>query len=215
MTLQRTIAPKSVGLAWLARLVGEARGAAPGGARANAAGSAVTDGGTGELESSFELFVRAHERQILNYLWRVTGDEQAAYDLAQETFLRAWKHYASVSRYEQPGGWLFRVATNLALSHKRARQRRIDADATRFDGDPSPITSDVARRVIERDEVREVLQQLPAKRRAALVLREVYGLSMAEIAAALGISEPAVRMALSRAREQFRALYRSGGEGLR
>jgi RNA polymerase sigma-70 factor (ECF subfamily) len=61
--------------------------------------------------------------------------------------------------------------------------------------------------------VRQVLLQLPPRRRAALVLREVYGLSTAEVGAALGMSETAVRMAISRAREQFRALYREG-EGL-
>ena len=49
--------------------------------------------------------------------------------------------------------------------------------------------------------------QLPPKRRAALVLREVYGLSTAEVGEALGMSEPAVRMALSRGRDQFRQLY--------
>ncbi len=163
--------------------------------------------GSGEIDE-FEPFVRRYERAILNYLWRVTGEEQTAYDLAQETFLRAWQRFATISRYEQPRAWLFRVATNLALSHNSARQRRATVTGqVLFEGDGSPATSDVARRVVERDLVREALLRLPAKRRAALALRELYGLSTAEVAEALGMSEPAVRMALSRAREQFRAIY--------
>ncbi len=124
-----------------------------------------------------------YERQILNYLWRMTGDEQTAYDLTQEVFLRAWQHYATVSRYEQPRAWLFRVATNLALSAKATRARRgkttLEASGELLEGDSAPGTSDIARRIVERDAVRAVLLQLPPKRRAALVLREVYGLSTA------------------------------------
>ncbi len=189
--------------AWLARLANEVAGMAPS-AGSVAEGASVGSGGIG----TFEPFVRRHERQVLNYLWRMTGDEQTAHDLAQKTFLRAWQHYATISRYEQPHGWLFRVATNLALTHNTTRQRRAATTGQPlFEGDGSPATSDVARRVVERDLVREVLLQLPAKQRAALVLREVYGLSTAEVAATLGMSEPAVRMALSRACERFRALY--------
>jgi RNA polymerase sigma factor (sigma-70 family) len=182
--------------AWLARLADEVSGMAPSAGSA-AADAPAQDGGI----DTFEPFVRRHEREVLNYLWRMTGDEQAARDLAQEAFLRAWQHYTTLSRYEQPRGWLFRVATNLALTHNATRQRRAATTGQPlFEGDSSPATSDVARRVVERDQVRLVLLQLPARQRAALVLREVYGLSGAEIAATLEMSDPAVRMALSRAR---------------
>ena len=160
---------------------------------------------------AFEPFVHDYERQILNYLARMTGDEQTAYDLTQEVFLRAWQHYATVRRYEQPRAWLFRVATNLALSAKATRARRgkttLKASGELLEGDSAPGTSDIARRIVERDAVRAVLLQLPPKRRAALVLREVYGLSTAEVGETLGMSAAAVRMALSRARDQFRKLY--------
>src|SRR5215469_9846246 len=72
----------------------------------------------------FERFVRRFERQILNYLWRMTGEEQSAYDLTQEVFFRAWQRFATISRYEQPRTWLFRVATNLARTHNTSRNRR-------------------------------------------------------------------------------------------
>ncbi|HEY7093743.1 MAG TPA: RNA polymerase sigma factor [Ktedonobacterales bacterium] len=160
---------------------------------------------------SFESFVRRFERQILNYLWRMTGEEQSAYDLTQEVFLRAWRHFSSISQYEQPQAWLFRVATNLALTHNSSRKHQA-APMSALPND-APGASDPARHFAESEVVRQVLLQLPSRRRAALVLREVYGLSTAEVGKVLGMSETAVRMAISRAREQFRALYREG-EGL-
>jgi len=160
----------------------------------------------------FEPFVRRFERQILNYLWRVTGEEQSAYDLTQEVFFRAWQRFATISRYEQPRAWLFRVATNLAVTYNTGRNRWTDrlSDISLFAGDDAPGASDPARRFAESEIVRQVLRQLPPKGRAALVLREVYGLSTAEVGEALGMSETAVRMAISRARERFRTLYLRG-----
>jgi RNA polymerase sigma-70 factor (ECF subfamily) len=156
--------------------------------------------------AAFERFVRQYERQILNYLWRMTGDEELAYDLTQETFLRAWQHFAKVAGYEQPRAWLFRVATNLALTQIERRKSGPGA-ATALDDTMGPMMSDPGRRLVESEIVRQVLLRLSPKRRAALVLREVYGLSCAEIAATLEMTLDAVKVALSRAREQFRDLY--------
>jgi RNA polymerase sigma-70 factor (ECF subfamily) len=170
--------------------------------------------GSASEVGEFESFVRQFERRILNYLWRMTGEEQSAYDLTQEVFLRAWRHFSSISRYEQPHAWLFRVATNLALTHNSSRKRQAPpmSAITSLSND-APGASDPARHFAESELVRQILLQLPPRRRATLVLREVYGLSTAEVGAALGMSETAVRMAISRAREQFRTLYREG-EGL-
>src|SRR5579884_1395592 len=57
---------------------------------------------------AFEQFFREYEPRISGYLWRMT-DEQTAYDLSQETFLRAWQHFADVCTYPAPASWLFRV----------------------------------------------------------------------------------------------------------
>jgi len=189
-------APPAVGRFLLARLTAD-----------TASGVAADGGARAAGQPDFEAFVRQHERAILNYLWRMTSDEETAHDLAQEVFFRAWQHYATIGGYQQPRGWLFRVATNLALTHNARRRRAPSTGALLFDGEASPAASDPARRFAESDLVRGVLLRLPAKRRAALVLREVYGLSAAKVAEALGMTEAAVRMALCRAREQFRALY--------
>jgi len=162
-----------------------------------------------------ELFIREHERAVLNYLWRMLGDEETAYDLTQETFLRAWSHFETIRHYEQPRSWLFRVATNLALTHLRRRTRQGGHAATLdpTDSGTHPAESDHTWRLAERDLVRQTLLLLPPRRRAVLILREVYGLSAAEAGRALGMTETAVRMALHRAREQFRELYLRDSSG--
>jgi RNA polymerase sigma-70 factor, ECF subfamily len=158
------------------------------------------------MDGDFEHFIRLHERQILNYLWRIVSNEASAYDLTQEVFLRAWQHFKVIRQYDQPRAWLFRVATNLALTHLKRRSSPIGSAGT-LENQRDMASSDPSWRLAERDLVRETLLQLPPKRRAALVLREVYGMSAAETAKILDMSETAVRMALHRGREQFRLLY--------
>jgi len=82
-------------------------------------GAAVVSGAA--LERDFDALFERCEARIFGYLWRVTGDRHVASDLCQETFLRAWQHIAKVSGYERPEAWLWRVATNLALNHRRTR----------------------------------------------------------------------------------------------
>ncbi|HKW20420.1 MAG TPA: RNA polymerase sigma factor [Ktedonobacterales bacterium] len=155
---------------------------------------------------SFEAFFRQHERDIFGYLWRITGDEQAAYDLSQETFMRAWQHFDRIATYERPGGWLFRVATNLALTHQKRAAAPVGA-AQPFATGNEPSVSDPAWRLAESEAILATLLALPPQQRAALALREVYGFSCAEVAEALGITLAAAKMTLSRGRDAFRARY--------
>lgn len=154
----------------------------------------------------FERFFLEHERAISGYLWRMTGDEQAASDLAQETFLRAWQQFDRICGYDKPGAWLLRVATNLALQHLRQRAAPVGS-ASRLEEAWAPGASDPGRRFAERDLVRETLLALTPKARALLILREVQGLSADEVGAALKMSREAVKVGLWRARAQFREVY--------
>lgn len=184
---------------WLHVLAGSGTGA-------DGSGVSATPGAAQASErAAFEALFRAHERAIFGYLWRMTGDEQSAYDLSQETFLRAWQHFARIRGYEKPEAWLFRVATNLAINYARSRRSPI-ASATSLPED-GPARSDPAWRIGERENVRAILEGLPARQRAAIILREVYGLSGEELATALGISLAAAKMLLSRGRETFRVAY--------
>ena len=160
---------------------------------------------TRAADDAFEAFFHLYEQEIFGYLWRITGDEHASYDLAQETFVRAWQRFEQVRRYEQPRAWLFHVATNLASNHRRNRSVR-DAALSRL-GAGAGVTGDPTAGVAESDAVRAALDAMPVKLRGALVLRVVYGLSLGELAHALGTSQAAAKMTLSRARERFRTHY--------
>ena len=161
---------------------------------------------------AFEAFFWRHERDILGYLWRLTGDEQAAHDLSQETFVRAWQHFDKLQHYDQPRAWLFRVASNLGINHLRGRARRPVASASAALELVETASGDPAHRLAEHDAIRQTLRDLPPRQRAAVVLCDVYGLSSAEAAAALGLSHGSLKMALWRGRERFRQDYqRKGG----
>ena len=209
--VSRRAQPTAHGALWRRLLLAIENGNLAGTAAAASQGQrALPRGEIGE----FEQFFRAHERDIFTYLWRMTGDEQAAYDLTQETFLRAWRRFARIRDYERPGGWLFRVATHLALNHLRARRTALggaislDAVGNARQALPfSPSASDPGSRLANADAVRRALMAIPHRQRAALVLREVYGLSCEETATALGISAGAAKTLLWRARGEFRSRY--------
>ena len=190
-----------LGARWFQR---DSRTEAPG-ARSRAEGSPAPAAPTqrGAASDPFEAFVAAHESALFAYLWRMTGDESAAYDLRQETFIRAWRNFARVRAYERPLAWLYRVATNLALNYRRDQR----ANATLTEMGDEPAISDHAWRLAERDQVRATLLALPPRERAALALREGQDLSCDEVALALGVSPAAARTLLWRARERFRDLY--------
>lgn len=152
----------------------------------------------------FESFYARHERGIFSYLWRVTGDEQTANDLTQEVFFRAWRQYARLGSYERPDAWLFRVATNLALNERR--HQRVTGPVAPLVGDERAV-GDHAAQLADRAALRAALDGLPARQRAALILRELYGHTCDEVAEALGISRAAAKMTLRRARERLRTLY--------
>jgi RNA polymerase sigma-70 factor (ECF subfamily) len=168
-------------------------------------------------QAEFEAFFYRHHQDIFSYLWRMTGEEQAAYDLSQETFIRAWQRFTTLQRYDHPAGWLFRVATNLALKYLRHRRVGVRLLTTTLHDDGSQVEpddhtpahyADHAEQVVQDDLVRRVLMALSPRPRAVLVLHDVYGLNTDEVAQTLHMTRAAVKMMLCRAREQFRVRYR-------
>ncbi|MGZ3600761.1 MAG: RNA polymerase sigma factor, partial [Ktedonobacterales bacterium] len=149
-----------------------------------------------------------------------------AMELAQEAFFRAWKRFAEVRTYDRPDAWLYRVATNLAISYLRRRRplsfshllaRTNEGEGLDAQEEMLPFADphDLEGRVVERDAIEHVLQRLSERQRAALLLRTVQGFSCEEIATTLGITVTNARQTLSRARERFRTLYEAAQrEGL-
>jgi RNA polymerase sigma-70 factor, ECF subfamily len=158
-------------------------------------------------EQPFKDFFMRYRPDIYGYLWRIIGEEQAAQDICQETFLRAWQHFGKVSAYDRPVAWLFRVATNLAINYQRHRSTTNDRLLKPEEAENEGSGVDPTLGIVERDAVATALQALPPRQRMALVLRVVYGMPFEEIAVTLGVSQANARMALSRGRQQFRRHY--------
>jgi RNA polymerase sigma-70 factor (ECF subfamily) len=169
-------------------------------------GQATDASGALAPTEKFDRLFERHERQIFGYLWRMTSDHGLASDLCQETFIRAWQRIDRVSIYENPLGWLLRVATNLAIDAQRGR-RRLQLLTEPLDDENEPAGGDPTGSVVDRELVAQILLSLAPRARAALVLREVYGLSLDEVARTLGATPVATKKMLSRAREQFRVAY--------
>ena len=160
----------------------------------------------------FGELVDTHQTEILRYLRRLTGDSATAEDLFQDTFLRALGGYARLRPGSNPRAWLYRIATNLFLSHCRARGRgtRVAFPPELPSGGPSPSTAQDTAAVLAA--IRVAIGRLPARQRAAFIQRQLHGLSYREVAAALGCTEATVRANVYQA---VRRLRRELGETIR
>lgn len=157
---------------------------------------------------------------ITAYLRRMLGDGETAADLTATTFEKALRHWDR-ALLDRPGAWLFRIATNSALDVLRRWQllRWQTLEVLELLPQASPIAFDVperqAIRAEQRDLLRQALEQLPARRRTALLLREGQGFSYRKLAEALGISPGATKQLLFCARKDLRTRYLAlGGEPL-
>lgn len=155
-----------------------------------------------------ELFER-HHAEVYAYLCRLVRDGAWAEDLAQETFLRAFRARATLPGVANQRAWLYRVATNLALSALK-RRRRFAWLPWQAAGELAAAGQSVAEAVAGRSAVEGALAALPPELRAPLLLYAAEGLSVAEVAQVMALSEGAVKMRLLRARRLFRQAYEEG-----
>lgn len=154
----------------------------------------------------FRSFYEEYGHIVFGYLWRMVGDEQAAHDLTQDTFVRAWQQFQKISGYDRPIAWLLHVAAHLALNYRRDRSVRARAQR-QMETHLRETASGEFDTVGMRDVVLKTLRRIPVRERTALVLHVIYGMPHAEIAEILGISPGAAKTILWRGREQFRAHY--------
>jgi RNA polymerase sigma-70 factor (ECF subfamily) len=152
---------------------------------------------------AFTELVRRHRGGIVSLVYRLCGDMNLSEDVAQETFIRAWRHLPGYRPRSAFRNWLYRIATNLAFDALRRYRETVDIQEVSLAApDPAPEAKLEAR---ERGEqVRRAVLALPPASRAALVLREYEGLSYREIAEALDIPVGTVMSRLSFARERLR-----------
>jgi RNA polymerase sigma-70 factor (ECF subfamily) len=158
------------------------------------------------------VLFRQYEEPICSYLARLTGDPARAQELAQETFLRAYRALLKGERWGNPRAWLYRVASRLATDDYRRRKllRWLplrDVDGREGEGRECG-GGGVEAETAERLAVQAALAALSPKYRVPLVLYVYEGCTVAQVAETLGLSVGAVKMRLSRAREMFRRAYR-------
>lgn len=167
-------------------------------------------GGRGDRGAFGEL-VERHHRGVVHFVYRFLGgvDRDAAEDLAQEVFLRAWQGARSFKPRAKVRTWLFRVAKNACLNYWRGERLRRAAPLTNDESSPetSPQLETGEDRALAEEKaarVRQVVGELPANQRAAIVLRHFHDLAYADIAEVLELSVAAVESLLFRARQTLR-----------
>jgi RNA polymerase sigma-70 factor (ECF subfamily) len=155
---------------------------------------------------AFRAFVVRYERMVFALLSRMLGHGSEVEDLAQETFVRAYRAFPDFD----PAGpakvstWLLTIATRLALDarkKKRLAQTELDEGANAASTSTPEIS--LERRQLG-EAIAEAAAKLPDDQRAALVLAELHGFSIAEIASALDVPENTAKTRLFRAREKMR-----------
>jgi RNA polymerase sigma-70 factor (ECF subfamily) len=174
------------------------------------------------VDTAFDEIVRRHERELHVHCYRMVGSFEAAQDVVQETFLRAWRARDSFDGEVVEGGpgvraWLYRIATNACLDELRRTSRRPtdSVEVSWLQPYPDRLLDEVGPTEQEPDAVviaRETIelaflvatQLLPPRQRAVLLLRDVLGWSAVETAEALELSVASANSALQRARTSLR-----------
>jgi RNA polymerase sigma-70 factor, ECF subfamily len=147
-----------------------------------------------------------HYARLVRSLTVICGNSEEAADAVQEAFVKAHLKWRKISTYDDPVGWIRRVAINKVRDGHRSKVRR-DRAVERM-GHQATLTSEQP----AIDEVAELLSTLPKQQRAAAAMFYVEQLSVLEIADALEISEGAVKFHLHQARQKLRAHIESREE---
>ncbi len=168
---------------------------------------------------AFEELVARFRERVYRLACRLTGDEDEAGDVLQETFLAVCRHLAAFRGDSRFSTWLYRVATNAALMHRRARSRRptesLEAYLPAFDADGRhAATPEELQTVCHVEELldrkalaaraRVGLARLDETYRVPFVLRDLEELTTAEVGAILGLAPATVRQRVHRARLMLR-----------
>ncbi len=176
------------------------------------AGGAVERAQSGDSDA-FRLLVEQHSRVIFRLAFRMTGNEQDAEDVVQETFLRAYRRLADYEARASFSTWLYRIASNYALDlirmRKRHEEKRERASSENHDvlqsipeAGPGPDRIVYGSQV--KDRVNAALDELSVQERTAFVLRHFEGLSIDEIGRALGTGTNATKHSIFRAVQKLR-----------
>jgi len=176
---------------------------------------AVSRARSGDTDA-FRVLVERHSRSLFRLAFRMTGNQQDAEDVVQESFLRAYKQLSKFDERASFGTWLYRIAANCSLDLVRSRKRRSEHLAPPAElgaeaedpvvslpsGDPSPERMALSSEVRER--VAEAMRDLSPTERTAFVLRHFEGLRMEEVGRVLDCQPGAAKHSVFRAVQKLR-----------
>lgn len=147
----------------------------------------------------------AYRDRLLGFIARKVGSREDAEDILQETFARVHTGLCCLQEWRPMERWIYRVARNLIVDHYRAWRPSMEYkdDIASPGGDGDAEDESIAALAFS---LKDMVNELPAHYREALALTEYEGLSQAEMAARLGISLPAAKARVLRARERLRAM---------
>ena len=164
----------------------------------------VAQARAGKQEAFRELVVR-HSPLLFRLAYRMTGNEQDAEDVVQESFLRAYRRLRSFDQRATFRTWLYRIAANFALDLLRARQRRHatgDAEISIACGAPTPDRITFSGEI--RDRVEQAMEELSQSERVAFTLRHFEGMRIEDVSRALGCQPGAAKHSVFRAVQKLR-----------
>ncbi|HEX5758786.1 MAG TPA: sigma-70 family RNA polymerase sigma factor [Thermoanaerobaculia bacterium] len=175
--------------------------------------TAVVDRARKGDADAFRELVERYSARLFRLAYRITGEEAAAEDAVQESFLRAYRWLSRFDARAQFGTWLYRIAVNTTIEMMRKQKRHHHPQPVLESGEPDPLAALPSAgpgperlalsQEVERA-VRAAMGELTPLERAAFVLRHFEGRSIAEICAHLGLGESAGKHAVFRAVRKLR-----------
>jgi len=162
---------------------------------------------------AFRVLVERHSRPLFRLAFRMTGNEQDAEDIVQDTFLRAYRRIEKFDERASFGTWLYRITVNCSLDLVRARKRRSEQS-----GSANPEMDDLIQSLPStgatpdrmamsgeaRQRIAEAMEELSASERTAFVLRHFEGMCIDEVSRVLGCRPGAARHCVFRAVQKLR-----------
>lgn len=161
----------------------------------------------GDLTTGFEAAVRAHERELVSFAFRMVAREDAARDCVQDAFLKAHLALRGGAAPEQLRPWLYRLVYHAAVDRRR-RQAIEERGSRRLAPPPAPAPGSAS------EELERLVGSLAAPYREILVLRYVYDFSYAEMESILAIPAPTLRVYAARGLEQVQKNLQEDRHGM-
>jgi RNA polymerase sigma-70 factor (ECF subfamily) len=160
-------------------------------------------------DGAFEELVRRHKDSVFNLAMRIVGNGDAAEDVLQESFIKAWQQLPRFRGEASFLTWLFRITINEARVHLRSERRRLARWEKQRDLEEAQAVSDHGAK--SQEPLLALMQELPEEQRVAVSLFYVRRLSLREIAEATATRAATVKTRLARGRERLRRMAQERG----